>query len=209
MRAVRLANPKSITISETFDGLEETVWVNFASLENPHLFAAPEGAGMVFDGEEEKHGAELHEWLVNEIRTKAEVIPNQPAPGQKRVMLPALKRGQVMYNEPATKFPTLEDLQSRPNLTSWIEGEVGKLGEKKENHLHPRSTHLIFFEDAGFSRGGGQQVSNRPPLVNVFPRPLLIGSEMSVLDHRFRGTLWTGSRRSSRRFRALPRACSS
>ena len=69
----------------------------------------------------------------------------------------------------------LEDLQSRPNLTSWIEGEVGKLGEKKENHLHPRSTHLIFFEDAGFSRGGGQQVSNRPPLVNVFPRPLLIG----------------------------------
>jgi len=146
---------------ETFDGLEETVWVNFASLKNPHLFAAPEGAGMVFDGEEEKYGAELHEWLVNEIRTKAEAIPNQPAPGQKRVMLPALKRGQVMYNEPATKFPTLEDLQSRPNLTSWIEGEVGKLGEKKENHLHPRSTHLIFFEDAGFSRGGGQQVRCR------------------------------------------------
>ena len=69
---------------------------------------------------------------------------------------------------------------------------MGKLGEKKENHLHPRSTHLIFFEDAGFSRGGGQQVHR---LLTSFPRPLLVGSQRSLFD-RFRGTLSTGSRRS-------------
>ena len=136
---------------DTFDALEDTTWVNFASLANEHLFAAPEGAGQMIDGKE-KFGEALHDHMMKELRIKSVPIPTRPEEGEKEIKLPKLD-DPVHYVTPKTKFPTLEELQGSKTpkdgedkkLLDWLKERMKALGHKKEMHLHPRATHFIFF----------------------------------------------------------------
>jgi hypothetical protein len=147
---------------DTFDALEDTTWVNFASLANEHLFAAPKGAGQMIDGKEE-FGEALHDYMMKELRIKSVPIPTRPEEGEKEIKLPELDK-PVHYVTPLTKFPTLEELQGSKKtkngeegeeepieLLDWLKDREDKLfgqepeTRKKEMHLHPRATHFIFF----------------------------------------------------------------
>lgn len=136
--------------------------MNFASLDNDNLFAAPQGAGQTI-GSSEKFGKELHDHFVTELRKSSVRIPMVPKEGEKEIKLPK-DCVEVHYHAPNTMFPTLEDLQGSPplkdgqeqSLQAWIDEKMQKLGSAKEMHLHPHATHFIFFEEKGFARGGGQ-----------------------------------------------------
>jgi hypothetical protein len=136
---------------DTFDALEGTTWVNFASLANEDLFAAPKGAGQMI-GDEEKYGEALHDYMMKELRIKSVPIPTRPEAGETEIKLPPLD-DPVHYVTPKTKFPTLEELQGskttengeEAKLLDWLKERMKALGHKKEMHLHPRATHFIFF----------------------------------------------------------------
>eukprot|EP01043_Picozoa_sp_COSAG02_P049044 COSAG02_NODE_4887_length_4863_cov_3.936818_5_plen_465_part_00 len=137
---------------ETYDALESTTWLNFASLDNPELFAAKKGAGQVHEtgenGErDELHGEALHSYLVKELRKRSVAIPKAPEEGEKEIKLPHAPDA-VTYKAPETPFPTLADLQGSKgsdSLAQWLKKQMDALGTKKEMHIHPQSTHFIFF----------------------------------------------------------------
>jgi hypothetical protein len=142
---------------QTYDALETTTWLNFASLDNPDLFAAKKGAGQVRENSEtgereELHGEDLHSYLVKELRKGSVDIPKTAEEGEKEIRLPKEPEA-VTYVAPKTPFPRLADLQGSKgsdSLMQWLEKQTKALGEKKEMHMHPESTHFIFFVRAHY-----------------------------------------------------------
>ena len=122
---------------ETFDALEDTTWVNFASLANPHLF-----------------GEDLHDHMVKELRQRSIEIPTRPNAGEKDITLPRDEPEKwpsktVRYKAPDPSFPKLADLQGskKDGVMKWLDDQMSKHFKDghKETHLHPSATHFIFF----------------------------------------------------------------
>lgn len=135
------------TIRKYGGDLNDCVMVQYNSLQNPNLCCRGSGTtGSYLD----------HDQFVERLKQRSVAL--QPFTKE----TPVLKE-RVWYPSEERHFPSLHDIQGscyddngkQISVAAWVKNQCDQIGER-DISLHPKTTHLLFWDLPGARRGGGQ-----------------------------------------------------